>query len=463
MKKIITIIVILTMLGLSNTYAQYTKLLDFTGSNGGTPYGSFILNNDYLYGMTSGWSVNSGNIFKIKTDGTGYDDLLDFTDCPDGAGPYNSLIFIGDTLYGMTTAGGNPNMYGGIIFKIRPDGSGYTNILTLDSTTGYNPYSSLFYDGTYLYGTTVGGGTLNYGTIFKIKPDGSGFDTIYNFAGSTDANVAYGSLISDGTFLYGMSYMGGTTGNGTIYKIKPDGTGYTKIKIFGGQPDGSNPWGDLIYDGTYLYGMTAFGGTNNWGTIFKIKPDGSGFTKLLDFNGTANGRYPFGGLYSDGTYLYGMTNMGGTSTNCTDGCGVIFKIKPDGSSYAKLYDFDSTDGSAPFASLISDGNNLYGMTNTGGTTGNGVVFKLSGVITDISDINENNNVAVFPNPACNNITITIEQKSTIEISNIQGQIVLQQQLQQGETNINICGLVKGVYFLHLNNDKTNKVIKIIKE
>ena len=55
---------------------------------------------------------------------------------------------------------------------------------------------------------------------------------------------------------------------GVIFKIKPDGTGYSKMLEFAGTTNGQSPEGDLIYDGTYLYGMTNTGGTNSDGVVF---------------------------------------------------------------------------------------------------------------------------------------------------------------------------------------------------
>ena len=121
------------------------------------------------------------------------------------------------------------------------------------------------------------------------------------------------SLISDGTFLYGMTNGTGLSGMGTIFKIKPDGTGYSKLLDFSGAANGRIPAGSLISDGTFLYGMTDAGGINDMGTIFKIKPDGTGYSKLLDFVGFANGRNPSASLASDGPFLYGMTRQGGTT------------------------------------------------------------------------------------------------------------------------------------------------------
>src|ERR1035437_7651998 len=84
---------------------------------------------------------------------------------------------------------------------------------------------------------------------------------------------------------------------------------YTKLLDFAGTTNGSHPYfGSLVADGTFLCGMTYDGGTNTYGTIFKIKTDGTGYVKLLDFAGASNGQYPTGSLIFDGTFLYVMTN-----------------------------------------------------------------------------------------------------------------------------------------------------------
>ncbi|MBI4930250.1 MAG: T9SS type A sorting domain-containing protein [Bacteroidetes bacterium] len=154
-------------------------------------------------------------------------------------------------------------------------------------------------------------------------PDGSGFAKLLDFTISgTNGNTPYASLISDGTFLYGMTHDGGTNGYGTIFKIMPDGTGFVKLLDFTGA-NGAAPYVgcSLVSDGTFLYGMTTEGGANWKGNIFKIMPDGTGYFNLLDFTGNANGGSPFGSLISDGTFLYGMTSDDGTF-----GFGTIFKI-----------------------------------------------------------------------------------------------------------------------------------------
>ena len=77
-----------------------------------------------------------------------------------------------------------------------------------------------------------------------------------------------------------------------MFKLLPDGTGYEKLLDLNCPSTGCTPKGALYFDGTFLYGMTDLGGTSNSGTIFKIMTDGSNFEKLFDFDGDANGSNP---------------------------------------------------------------------------------------------------------------------------------------------------------------------------
>ncbi len=354
--------------------AQYTKIYDFAGNpDGAGPYGDLVYDGTtYLYGMTPSGGVNDmGTIFKIKPDGTGYLKIFDFAGASNGSYPYGSLMYDGITyLYGMTWQGGANSL--GVLFKIKPDGTGYTKLLDFaGASNGSDPWGNLIYDGIYLYGMTGDGGTSAKGTIFKIKPDGTGYVKLLNFSGAANGANPQGTLLYDGTYLYGLTYGGGTNSDGVVFKIKPDGTGYVKLLDFAGA-NGYRPYAALIYDGTYLYGMTEIGGTNNDGVVFKIKPDGTGYVKLLDFAGGSNGSITYGSLVYDGTYLYGMTTFGSPNSD-----GLIFRIKPDGTGYSDLWDFDDlnpANGASPYGSLLFIGSCLYGMTSGGGVNSMGTIF-----------------------------------------------------------------------------------------
>jgi uncharacterized repeat protein (TIGR03803 family) len=370
----------------SFTFSQYTTLLNFDGtSNGKNPYGNLITDGTFMYGMSAlGGTNNLGTIFKIKNDGSNYVKLLDFDGSTNGRTPLGALYYDGTFLYGMNSFGGANNF--GTIFKIKPDGTNYVKLLDFAGTlNGKSPNGSLISDGTFLYGMTKNGGTTNErGTIFKIMPNGTGYSKLLDFTGAANGSNPEGDLYYDGTFLYGMTRNGGTNNVGTVFKIMPNGTGYVKLLDFDGAIKGRYPEGSLYYDGTYLYGMTSSGGVNDLGVIFKIMPDGTGYVKLLDFNGSTNGRTPRGELISDGIFLYGM-NSGGGPTNF----GSIFKIKPDGTSFVKLSDFaDISSGTNPQGSLSYDGTFLYGMTLWGGTNSLGAIFKYC--ITPLSITATNN-------------------------------------------------------------------------
>ncbi len=441
-----------------NCSAQYTKLLDFAGAaNGRWPGCSLVYENNFLYGMTAyGGTNDQGTVFKLNPDGSEYVKLMDFNGFISGSTPCGSLISDGIYLYGMAEQGGTFNL--GTIFKVKSDGSGFSKLLDFSGLNGSLPYGSLISVGSYLYGMTSGGGTYNEGAVFKIKPDGSDYTKLLDFTHINGSNPS-GSLIYDGNFLYGMTIIGGINDMGVVFKIKPDGTGYSKMLDFTGVLNGARPYGSLISDGTFMYGMTYAGGLYDMGTIFRIKPDGSGYEKLLDFEGISNGSKPYDSFFFDGNFLYGMTMKGGISDY-----GVIFKIRTDGNDYMKLLDFTGfTNGSGPRGTLISDGIFLYGTACTGGINDFGVVFSL-GDILSIEGPN-NNNVCIYPNPAGNFVTIAKTDRfkdGTVSIYSINGYLLMQQSTRELKTVLDISMLAKGVYALKLCDFENAVVKRIVK-
>ena len=166
---------------------------------------------------------------------------------------------------------------------------------------------------------------------------------------------------------------------GTVFKLNPDGTGFSLLHSFSysDTTDGTNPYGSLVGTGTTLYGETINGGGASLsGALFKIATDGTGFTLLHSFaGGAADGRKPQGTPVLSGTTLYGTTGMGGSS-----GAGTVFKIATDGTGFALLHSFagGATDGANLDGSLIASGSTFYGMSSAAGSAANGgTVFKLT--------------------------------------------------------------------------------------
>ena len=79
---------------------------------------------------------------------------------------------------------------------------------------------------------------------------------------------------------------------------------------------------------------------------------------------------------TDGNF-YGTTLLGGDTSICSEGCGTIFKMTPQG-TLTTIHSFNDTDGLEPASGLLqaTDGN-FYGTTAGGGGSGHGTVFKIT--------------------------------------------------------------------------------------
>ena len=327
--------------------AATTILHSFTGgvSDGASPNGSLTLSGSKFYGMTNtGGSGNQGALFSMNTDGTGFGLLHSFTGgVSDGSKPYGSLVLSGSKLYGMTLNGGRVGSGpSGTLFSMNIDGSGFglLHSFTGGASDGYFPVGSLTLSDSKLYGMTQRGGSDGNGSLFSMNTDGSGYSLLHSFAGGTsDGASPHGSLTLTGSILYGMTAGGGSSNNpGVLFRMNADGSGYTLLHNFtGGATDGSNPSGSLTLSGSMLYGMTANGGISEGGTLFSIGTDGSSFGLLESFAGApADGARPFFGdltLSGDGATLYGMTAFGGTANQ-----GVVFSrsLVPEPGTFALL-------------------------------------------------------------------------------------------------------------------------------
>jgi uncharacterized repeat protein (TIGR03803 family) len=284
-----------------------------------------------------------------------------------------------------------------------PPAPTFAVVHSFDYTDGAYPYAGLVQgtDGR-LYGTTFGGGCgkggegEGCGTVFKMTPGGA-LTSLYTFCSQggnecTDGLFPYAGLVqgADGKF-YGTTSNGGggyDDDNGTVFSITPGGK-LTTLYTFcsqGGEncTDGSGPGGPLVQgvDGNF-YGTTGAGGTNNYGTVFKITPSGA-LTTLHSFCSQGqppkctDGLGPVAGLVlaSDGKF-YGTTGGGGAY-----GYGIVYSITP-GATLTMLYSFCSltkcADGVQPKAGLVqgTDGN-FYG-------TNDDTVFKItpSGELTTL--------------------------------------------------------------------------------
>jgi uncharacterized repeat protein (TIGR02543 family) len=225
------------------------------------------------------------------------------------------------------------------------------------------------------------------------------YATLYSFGSVPhDGEHPAVSLTAVGSMLYGVTSAGGAYGQGTIFAMKANGSGYTNLYNFGTNAGDGGPSGNLTFVGGKLYGATRNGGNNGMGTVFSIDTDGTGYTQLYGaFSDGFPNAYSPNSLVSDGSTLYGTSQGGNFYASCPqypgqvgNPFGTVFSIHPDGSAYNTLYNFGSlfgcTDAAYPVDGMILAGSTLYGMSpdggdganwyGSGGIIGSGTIFSI---------------------------------------------------------------------------------------
>lgn len=250
---------------------------------------------------------------------------------------------------------------------------------------------SLPVSGSTLYGTTGLGGNADHGTVYRINADGSQFQVIYHFPVSQMNGAAPNTLILSGSTLYGATNGGGfnfPNDFGVIYKVNTDGSGFNVLHRFAAT-DGFFP-GALVLSGSTLFGTTGGGpGDEHFGTIYRMNVDGTGFQTLHSFAGGADdGARPGLALTLSGSTLFGVTAAGGDAG--IGDAGTVYKINTDGTGYTVLHEFagGTEDGATPYTPVTVNGTTLFGATYAGGDAGRGAVFKMNVDGTDLTLLHE---------------------------------------------------------------------------
>lgn len=366
------------------TSGKLSVLYSFTGGNDGGSSDAGLERDQAgnLFGTTnSGGTANLGVLFKV--DKSGQETVLHtFTRGPEGNQPYLAGVILDPegNVYGTTAFNGAGGQ--GAVYKVDPSGSAFVVYAFPGNEGGQYTYNTgviLGSDG-HLYGTADLGGRHGAGVVFELDARGDKDEKVlYTFDVLTPTGFSKptSGVIRDsaGNF-YGTTFVGQADtgiGYGVVYKV--DAAGHAEVlHNFTGGADGGDPYGGVSLDAKgNVYGTASEGGESNNGVIFKI--DASGHeTVLHEFTAGADGANPYGNLIQDSAgNFYGMTNAGGAS-----GAGVVFKIEPSG-HLTTLYTFTGgADGGYPLGGLVFDSEgNLYGATNGGGTSsGAGVVFKV---------------------------------------------------------------------------------------
>ncbi|HZY80376.1 MAG TPA: choice-of-anchor tandem repeat GloVer-containing protein, partial [Cyclobacteriaceae bacterium] len=428
------------------------------GQNTLLSLGMTLASDGFLYGTgTFDRQNHIGSVFKVQTNGTDFQRIIDI----DEANTYETKVFEGHdgmlyfagapsrALWRINKAGGQyekvrvfdgkprdviqmpdhtiVGVFFNTLFKVDPNGDNYSSLY---SFTQCDPQSLSLASNGKLYGTGDDG---NQGMIFRIDANGSNISVLRSLGGFQNGVHAQSVIeTSPGNFI-GPALDGAAGNNGAIFTIT-DGGAYVKRKEFP-EPNGNNPMTKLLLasDG-YLYGTTENGGQNGGGTLFRISKDGSGFTRLFDFeyqyydasshtrtslieaegylfgarmnyvfriakDGTGftkinetfpNGTVPFGNMIvgQDGV-IYGLKS----AFNLTGG-GYVYKINTNGTGYAEILDLapaKSTTGSFPTSIMQLANGKLVITTSEYGPSTTGAIFSMNTDGSDISIVKSNNN------------------------------------------------------------------------
>jgi uncharacterized repeat protein (TIGR03803 family) len=356
-----------------------TILHTFQGypTDGGIPLANLAFDGaGNLYGTTLiGGAAQAGTVFKLTPPASGQTQwtesiLYEFTGANgDGQFPYSSLtVDAAGNLYGSSFLGGASNE--GMAYELAaPTGESTSwSLIPLHSfsggSDGANPTSGLTFDSQgSLYGTTFTDGVsgITGGTVYQLTPGGGAFTetVLHTFTGAipgsaTDGALPYGNLVLDSKRdIFGTTLAGGggqvipgeLSNAGAVFEVSPPsgGTAWheTLIHSFNGDTgdpsttDGASPYGGLIFDARgNLYGTTAQGGSNDFGTVFSLSAPAAGATSwtqtvLHNFQGYPDGVGAYGSLVMDTSGdLYGVTRNGTSLSVHSAQIGTVFDITP---------------------------------------------------------------------------------------------------------------------------------------
>ena len=397
------IVIVVTLVLVSGAAAQskYKTLYKFKGGkDGNQPIAGVVFDNaGNLYGTTQlGGSYGHGTVFQLKPSASGWKKTMlhSFTG-KDGSNPYGDLMVDAQSnLYGTTIFGGKGRCNGhgcGVVFELIPSANGSWKKKVLNyfsGNVGVNPASGLIFDQIgNLYGTTTDW-SYSYtgpGTVFELTPNSDGSwtkSTLHTFDDTDGYNPSVGLIFDPVGDLYGTTDFGGANGEGVVFQLTPNSDGSWTENVlysFSGGSDGWRPQGRPVRDSAgNLYGVTTFGGQADCGVVWELTPNSDGSwteSTAHAFTGGKDGCNPWGtSLVLDGVgNVYGTTNSGGTQ-----GCGVVFKLTPSNGGWKEtpIHTFADHPGCDSFSSLTFDtAGNLYGTTGGDGGTTFGSVFEIT--------------------------------------------------------------------------------------
>ncbi len=230
-----------------------------------------------LYGTTTGGGAfGKGVVYRFQPSDSSYVVVRHFIGGADGGPPIGTAFLQASDgrLYGFAV---NPQL---ILYSLATDGSDYRILFTFPPGAEAGgratnvPSLTSGLDGL-LYGiymTTNSNMSPAIGTMFRIARDGSGFQILAADMLSPSSPVSFGAHGN----LYGVT-------DSTVYRLQSDGGNFQTIHTFPPLQFGEmQAEGGLVHASNgFIYGVTDRGGSFSFGTIFRLRPDGTEFSSHL--------------------------------------------------------------------------------------------------------------------------------------------------------------------------------------
>jgi len=400
MKKLYTTLVMLAFFGLS-TNAQWQQTSLDSGQ-----VSCFAISGNYIFAGSG--IYNDGEVYLSSTNGSSWAALSNGLPLTNNV--VSTLIIKGDTIFAGTQSG---------IYLSSNNGTSWTAANTGLTDAYSNVYAvwSLAIKGNIIYAGTYGGG------LYFSSNNGSSWTAIN--MGLTNAYIHNLAINNNNIFA-------GVGGHG-VYLSSNNGTSWQAV---------NNGLTDSIdIEAIAINGNNIFVGTGD-GVFLSSNNGGS-----WDSVNTGLTNKGINALVNNGNKIFAGTNSG------------VFMSSNNGSSWNLV----SSGLEYSYVRAIAiNGNYIFA-----GTYGNGV-YRLPLSETGIEKINNNtSNIAVYPNPAIKSITIdvsaTLNMQATIEISNIQGQLIKTFATTGNKTSVDVSSFPSGVYVLEVKTEKTVEMSKFVKE
>jgi len=351
--------------------------------------------------------------------------------------------------------GGGLNQHG-LIYKINGDGSGFEEIVSMDSLNADNLCSELTLSQGHVYGFAFRGDSA---FLYRVNINTHSYEKVINLPTSISSSRHFSKLTGVNGRYYFVSASGGINGYGGVYAYDTAGQSILSLTDFSTQtgfypidntqPLNSGRINGLIFADSSLFGVAILGGLNEFGTIYKYNLSNNSFEIAFNFGGNNGVAYPttelvviddyhllgfctdttkqvlnkniiyafnrksnyffevrelnnFEGVYVVGQiayapdgYVYASARHGG-AFGCSPpkdyGCGTLIRYRPSDDIFEKLYDFYNPSDGSHWS-----GKN-YNYFNSGLTFGyDGNVYSTAGSFSESYAYSFNITTKVFTN------------------------------------------------------------------